>query len=61
MDDKEKEEFYNKFLELIAEDIKQEIEREGPYWTVEKAVEGRIDMLREDIKNTITYGRQRTL
>ena len=50
MNAEELEKFYAEFLNIISDDLIEEIRREGRGWTVEKAVENRLDILREDVK-----------
>jgi hypothetical protein len=53
MTEEEKEEFYEKFLTELADDIRLEVQRDGGYWSIDKAIEGRLDMLRDDLKERL--------
>ena len=53
MNTEELEKFYAEFLNIISDDLIEEIRREGRGWTVEKAVENRLDILREDVKAVV--------
>ena len=49
----EEEKFYNEFIQRISTDILEEARRDGAYWTVDKAINGRLEIIKEDIKNYI--------
>lgn len=49
----ELEEFYEEFLTIMAESILREVSRENGGYTVDMAIEGRLDDLRFDIKEKI--------
>lgn len=53
MTEEEKEELYEQFLTELITDLRAEVERDGGYWTINKAIDSRLEIIKQDIKDKI--------